>query len=537
MRPKILFSNVSKSFNLYNKQSDKLMEILAVNNAKEDQFYAVRNVSFEIHEGETIGIVGLNGSGKSTLCNLLAQIIPSTTGSIEINGETSLVAIAAGLNNQLTGMENIELKCLMHGLKKQEIDKIKSRIIEFADIGKFINQPVKNYSSGMKSRLGFAISIHVDPDILIIDEALSVGDQTFYQKCIDRMNQFKKEGKTIVFISHSIGQVESFCDRVIWMDYGRMKMFDKTKTVLDEYKQFINWFNALNESEKKDHKRKMLESQYNGDELSSQAKESITHKVTKKPLEKVLFTLQVLFLCLCCLISALFMFQMQPFQSFGKVFHLKPADTESFAQNNQLDLKRTIVNKKGIVVADQLNLYREHELKNSIMKLGFAEEVFILEKVGDTFHINANNKDGYVSTGTIKEIAEGLPVINKSIQDFTAFFPEQFSKSYYYFFAFLNSDVEKLKNKLGEQKTEVIKKTDKHVLEYDKYSAKYTINQENTVESITISDIHTTSPKMEELLESASIVSSDANQYYFHTENYKVHLDLQNREISFTIID
>ncbi|MGE6829727.1 teichoic acids export ABC transporter ATP-binding subunit TagH [Priestia megaterium] len=257
MSYKVKFQQVTKKYKMYNKQIEKVKDLFW-NRSKGEYHYALNNISFTVDEGEIVGVIGLNGSGKSTLSNLIAGVTMPNEGTVDIKGSASLIAIGAGLNNKLTGLENIELKGLMMGLTKKQIQEITPKVIEFADIGKFINQPVKTYSSGMKSRLGFAISVNIDPDILVIDEALSVGDQTFTNKCLEKMNEFKENGKTIFFISHSLSQVKSFCTKALWIHYGHVKEYGDINEVADQYGQFLKEYNKMSKEEREQFREKQL---------------------------------------------------------------------------------------------------------------------------------------------------------------------------------------------------------------------------------------------------------------------------------------
>lgn len=298
MKTKVRFKNVYKIFELHAKKSEKILKLVGLSKKPVEEFLALRDITFEIFEGETVGLVGLNGSGKSTISNILGGVIQPTEGEVEINGETSLIAISAGLNGSLTGLENIELKCMMHGLSKEEIKEVTPSIIEFADIGNYINQPVKDYSSGMKSRLGFAISVHTDPDILIIDEALSVGDSTFAQKCLNKMEEFKRAGKTIIFVSHSASQMKQFCDRVIWVHYGAIKEIGESAEVVDSYQKFVKWFNGLNSNEKKEYKASMTKNQIRKMESKKQSKQKSSYGETIKNVAMLIPLIIISFLLL-----------------------------------------------------------------------------------------------------------------------------------------------------------------------------------------------------------------------------------------------
>ncbi|MGG7058104.1 teichoic acids export ABC transporter ATP-binding subunit TagH [Clostridium tertium] len=256
----IIAKNISKGYKMYSSPKEKLLDLILPKGAGKT-FYALKDISFKVEKGEVVGLLGLNGSGKSTLSNILGGVSMPTSGKIEINGEASLIAIGIGMNNFLTGIENIELKAIMMGYNKEEIEEIKQDIIDFADIGEFINQPLRTYSSGMRARLGFAISVYTNPDILVIDEALSVGDPTFTQKCLDKMNEFKKSGKTIFFVSHSLPQIKQFCNKAIWLEYGRLREYGNVDDVLPKYQKYITEINKMSEKEKAEYKKTVLRNQ------------------------------------------------------------------------------------------------------------------------------------------------------------------------------------------------------------------------------------------------------------------------------------
>lgn len=252
---KVSASYITKKYEMNKKKSNKINVTSSKTKKQGKDFWALRGVSFEVFSGEAVGLIGTNGSGKSTLSNIIAGISTPTTGEISINGKTSIIAISSGLKSELTGRENIRLKCLLSGMTNKEIDEVMEDIIAFADLDDFIDQPLKSYSSGMKSRLGFSISVHNDPDILIIDEALSVGDDTFYQRCVDKIYDFKARGKTIFFVSHSLKQIRNLCDKVIWIHDGEMKQFGPTEEVTTAYKEYVKWYKELPKKEQRKHKK------------------------------------------------------------------------------------------------------------------------------------------------------------------------------------------------------------------------------------------------------------------------------------------
>lgn len=231
--------NLTKIYKVYEKDTHRLFN---KNNYKE--FYALKNVSFEIKKGECVGIIGHNGAGKSTLLKILTGVAFPNGGNLEVNGKVaSLLELGSGFNPEFTGIENIYFNGGLNGLTTEQIELAIPKIVEFADIGDFVNRPVKTYSSGMFARLAFATAINIDPDILIVDEILSVGDVKFQVKCMEKFEEFKRKGKTILYVSHGLGTVKKFCDRAIWLEKGQVKDDGNSIIVVERYysRNFIDY--------------------------------------------------------------------------------------------------------------------------------------------------------------------------------------------------------------------------------------------------------------------------------------------------------
>ena len=233
--------HVSKIYRLYDKPTDRLKEALGFSGKKRSREHrALNDVSFKVDKGETVGIIGTNGAGKSTILKIITGVLSPTEGNVEIDGRISaLLELGAGFNMEYTGIENVYLNGTMIGFSKEEIDARLQDILDFADIGDFATQPVKTYSSGMFVRLAFAVAINIDPEILIVDEALSVGDVFFQAKCFHKFEEFKKAGKTILFVSHDLGSIAKYCDRVILLNKGEIIAEGRPKEIIDMYKKLL----------------------------------------------------------------------------------------------------------------------------------------------------------------------------------------------------------------------------------------------------------------------------------------------------------
>ena len=238
----VTVDHLSKKFRLYHERNQSIKSaIMRGRTSVHEDFWALKDVSFEVPEGSTFGLIGSNGSGKSTLLKCLAKIYYPEKGSIGYKGKVAaLLEVGSGFHPELSGRENIFLNGSILGMKKAEITKKFDEIVDFSGVEQFIDQPVKNYSSGMYVRLGFSVAINVDPDVLVVDEVLSVGDAEFQEKCAQKFVDFKKAGKTVILVSHAMGAVRSMCDHAAWLSHGELVSIGEAKPTIDAYLNSLN---------------------------------------------------------------------------------------------------------------------------------------------------------------------------------------------------------------------------------------------------------------------------------------------------------
>ena len=286
---------VSKYYKVYANELDRIKEIIT-GKPRFQKIEALKPVTLDILKGEVLGVIGQNGAGKSTLLKVLSKTILPSTGEFQINGRiAALLELGASFHREMTGHENIYLYGAIQGLSTQEVNAIYQEVIEFADIGEFIHRPVKTYSSGMFVRLAFSMATQIDPEVLIIDEALSVGDGAFSRKSLDRIMDFKNAGKTILFCSHSMYQVEALCDRVVWLDGGRVRKVGNPVEVITEYSEMVSMASPKEEGlgtvskadrdkigEKPDHKNSLILPALQKIAISVDGHEGKVHKVVSQ---------------------------------------------------------------------------------------------------------------------------------------------------------------------------------------------------------------------------------------------------------------
>ncbi|WIB78901.1 ABC transporter ATP-binding protein [Curtobacterium sp. MCPF17_002] len=233
--------HVSKRFRMYKERNDSLKSmVMRGKKSVHEDFWALKDVSFEVPQGTTFGLIGKNGSGKSTLLKCLAKILWPEEGSITARGkQASLLEVGSGFHPELSGRENVFLNGSILGMSRKEVTRKFDEIVSFSGVGHFIDQPVKNYSSGMYVRLGFSVAVAVTPDVLVVDEVLAVGDATFQKRCRTKFKEMKEEGRTVILVSHSMSTVKDMCDDVAWLNEGELKMIGKTNDVVKAYNETV----------------------------------------------------------------------------------------------------------------------------------------------------------------------------------------------------------------------------------------------------------------------------------------------------------
>ncbi|PHF52422.1 teichoic acid ABC transporter ATP-binding protein [Bacillus pseudomycoides] len=522
MNYSVKFHNVTKKYKMHSKSSDKLKDIIYPGGFGED-FYALRNLSFEAQKGDVIGIIGVNGSGKSTMSNLIAGITPPTAGTIDIKGKIALIAIAAGLNNQLTGRENIELKCLMMGLSKDEIQTLTPKIIEFADIGKFIDMPVKKYSSGMKSRLGFAISVNINPDVLVIDEALSVGDQTFTDKCLKRMNEFKEQGKTIFFVSHSLGQVKEFCTKALWLEYGEIKDYGLMQDVMPKYEQFLKEYRAMSKEEQQKFKKEAQRKQA-GQEMKQENAKALDTAHTglnpRKRKEKKKYMIPLAGLVLCIGVGST--------AYLKKDLFVQPPQAEAVSKKKQVSNEK----KKNPLADLDVRYVKMAKAKIRSMPNLDGKQVAMME-FGTPFVVKKQQKDEkndinwlkiVYEDGTEGWISEGvsstIPFSSALQYEATSNKLKELSGSNQNFesgISLLGKNQQDVQGMIGKPKNteELLEGT---LNSYENINVLY--NHQFTVKQVTIQNMSIPKAAMLEKLGQAQLVSEDGASFIYRSDRY-----------------
>ncbi|QWH14645.1 teichoic acids export ABC transporter ATP-binding subunit TagH [Bacillus mycoides] len=526
----VKFQNVTKKYKMYNKPSDKLKDLFR--KQEDGEFhYALSDVSFEVPKGEIVGIIGLNGSGKSTLSNLIAGVTMPNKGKIDIKGSAALIAISSGLNGQLSGIENIELKGLMMGLTKEKVKEIIPQIIEFADIGKFINQPVKTYSSGMKARLGFAISVNINPDVLVIDEALSVGDQTFTNKCLKKMNEFKDKGKTIFFISHSLNQVNSFCTKAIWLYYGQVREYGDVKGVVANYRAFLEEYNQMSMEDRKNFQEEQV-LQFQHGLLQDYAKETLTsprrlkgdrRKYKKK--NRVILGISLALMAGIISVGAYYK-DMLPIKRDTQ--HVKQAIQSKITNEVRQDKEQHVGEKMYMVNSNGISIRKEASA---------SSEKLAVANFGDIITISDSNKNaekgvewlqvtlssgeiGWISTQYIEPFKPNNSIIEDTkLTDVTALLKRVYGENVASAPTYFGKTLNELKTTYPQPLNSLPSMAGKTIVKDG--NIQFGILQDKVVE-VVFQDISMSIAKLHELLGKESLSNDVEKNYFYETKSYYI---------------